>query len=492
MLDQDIRAAILRLHRQGRGVRSIARALQISKNSVKRVLRDGASAVPALLREDPLAAHMDRIRELYGRCEGNRVRVVEILQSEGVAIHYSTLTRFCRRYGIGVRVKRPAGRYHFEPGEEMQHDTSPHTVEVGGRRRSLQCASLVLCYSRMLFAQVYPRWSRFECRIFLSEALPFFEGAARRCMIDNSSVILAHGSGPDAVISAEMEALARRFGFRFAAHAVGDANRSARVERPFHYIEHNFYPGRSFANLDDLNLQLRQWCQQTNERPKRTLGCRPSERFAVEKAALLPLPAYLPEIYEPHLRRVDVEGYLNLHTNRYSVPVEWLGRRLEIRESKDQVRVFDGPRLITVHERREPGAHLRITLPEHRDPARWRKAPPPPLPEETWLRGLSPEVAQLVDALRKHHGGGAARALRHLHRMALEYPTEVLILALQEALPYGLIDLHRIERMVLRRLAGQFFRLPLPPTEEEEPDHDRGTGTAPEEPADEANPGDPR
>jgi transposase len=492
MLDQDIRAAILRLHQQGRGMRSIARALQISKNSVKRVLRDGGSTVPSLLREDPLAAHLDRIRELYRRCEGNRVRVVEILQSEGVAIHYSTLTRFCRRYGIGVRPKRPAGRYHFEPGEEMQHDTSPHTVEVGGRHRSLQCASLVLCYSRMLFAQIYPRWSRFECRVFLTEALPFFEGSARRCMIDNSSVIVAHGSGRDAVMAPEMVAFGRRFGFTFAAHELGDANRSARVERPFHYIEHNFYPGRSFASLDDLNLQLGQWCRQANDRPKRTLGCRPSERFAVEKPALLPLPPYIPEIYEPHLRRVDVEGYVNLHTNRYSVPVDWLGRRLEVRESKDQVRVFDGPRLVVAHERREPGAHLRITLPEHRGAARWKKAPPPPLPEEPWLRSLAPEVSQLVDVLRKHHGGSAARALRHLHRMALDYPSEVLTRVVQEALPYGLIDLHRIERMVLRRLAGQFFRLPLPPTEEEEPDYDRGTGTASEEPADEANPGDPR
>jgi hypothetical protein len=466
--------------------------LGVSKNSVKRVLHNGQSTVPALEREEPLGPHLDRIRELHQLCEGNRIRVQEKLEADGVRVAYSTLTGFCRRYGIGVRPKRLAGQYHFEPGEEMQHDTSPHTVEVGGRRRSLQCASLVLCYSRMLFAQIYPRWSRFECRVFLTEALPFLEGSARRCMIDNSSVIVAHGSGPDAVMAPEMVALGRRFGFTFLAHRLGDANRSARVERPFHYIEHNFYPGRSFANLDDLNLQFRQWCQQVNDRPKRTLGCRPSERFAVEKPVLLPLPPYIPEIYEPHLRRVDVEGYVNLHTNRYSVPVKWLGQRLEIRESKDRVRVFDGPRLVTEHERREPGAHLRITLPEHRDPARWKKVPPPPLPEEGWLRSLSPEVAQLVDALRQHHGGGAVRALRHLHRMALDYPSEVLTQAVQEALPYGLLDLHRIERMVLRRLAGQFFRLPLPPTEEEEPHHDRGTGTAAEEPTDETNPGDPR
>ena len=32
----------------------------------------------------------------------------------------------------------PAGQYLFEPGVEMQHDTSPHAVEVGGRKHVLE------------------------------------------------------------------------------------------------------------------------------------------------------------------------------------------------------------------------------------------------------------------------------------------------------------------------------------------------------------------
>ncbi|MBU1495078.1 MAG: IS21 family transposase [Actinobacteria bacterium] len=490
MLDQDLRAAILRLREQGRGVRSIARALNISKNSVKRVLRDGHSQVPALQRDDPFAGHLDRIGQLYHECEGNRIRVVEKLRDEGVDIGYSTLTRFCRRYGIGVRPKRPAGIYHFEPGEEMQHDTSPHTVAVGGRRRPLQCASVVLCFSRMIFAQDYPRWSRFECRVFLTEAFLFFEALAHRAMIDNSSVILVGGSGANAVISPEMEAFARHFGFRFAAHELGDANRSARVERPFHYIEHNFYPGRSFASLKDLNAQLLQWCREVNDRPKRALGARPSERFAIEKPALLPLPAYVPPVYQLYIRRVDISGYVHLYTNRYSVPAQWLGRHLEVRETRDQVRIFEGPRLVAVHERQEPGANLRITLPEHREPWRWKRAPLPPTPEEKWLRSMAPEVSDLIEALRKRHGGRAVRAIRHLHRMALDYPTDVLTQAVADAQRYGMIDLNRIEAMILRRLAGDFFRLPVPTMEEEEHD-DRGTGTAAEEPTDEPHASDP-
>jgi len=53
-------------------------------------------------------------------------------------------------------------------------------------------------------------------------------------------VVVASGSGPQAEIAPEMAAFAQIFGFEFRAHAIGDANRSARVERPFYYVERNF------------------------------------------------------------------------------------------------------------------------------------------------------------------------------------------------------------------------------------------------------------
>src|SRR5687768_6532938 len=257
MLDLDTRTAILRLHREGHGRKQIARALGVSKNAVKRVLRSGVAEVPKLERASKLDDSLDRVRELYGECKGNLVRVAEELAKRyGVEIGYSTLTAFCRRHGIGQEEKQAVGQYHFAPGEEMQHDTSPHRVKIDGKERLLQCASLVLCFSRLIFALLFTRFSRFECRLFLQAALQYFGGAASRCMVDNTSVILARGSGRDAVPAPEMLAFSKRFGFDFLAHEVGDADRSARVERPFHFIENNFYPGRSFASIDDLNAQL--------------------------------------------------------------------------------------------------------------------------------------------------------------------------------------------------------------------------------------------
>ena len=76
---------------------------------------------------------------------------------------YPTLTSFCRRYGIGQSPILPAGRYAFAASEELQHDTSPHEVQLGGKKRNVQTASAVLGYSRMLFFQCYPTFQRFDC-----------------------------------------------------------------------------------------------------------------------------------------------------------------------------------------------------------------------------------------------------------------------------------------------------------------------------------------
>ncbi|MCP3880262.1 MAG: IS21 family transposase, partial [Sulfitobacter sp.] len=59
------------------------------------------------------------------RCEGNVVRVQEVLETEHeIRIPYSTLTRWVREADLRAPKQR-AGRYHFGMGEEMQFDTSP-------------------------------------------------------------------------------------------------------------------------------------------------------------------------------------------------------------------------------------------------------------------------------------------------------------------------------------------------------------------------------
>src|SRR5215472_4150798 len=170
MLSQAQRTTILELHRQGVGKREIARVLGISRVSVRKVLRANSSAVPELQRPEKAEPYRQQILELFEKCKGNLVRVHEELAAEGAQFSYAALTAFCRRHGIGYQPPVPVGHLDFPPGQELQHDTSPHEVELGGKKRKMQTASAVLCYSRMLFFQCYPTFQRFDCKVFLTDA----------------------------------------------------------------------------------------------------------------------------------------------------------------------------------------------------------------------------------------------------------------------------------------------------------------------------------
>jgi transposase len=468
VLDHDIRSAILTLAGQGCGVRAIARAVQVDRKSVRKVLAQGVADVPEIERAGQLDEWLVQVRDLHRDCKGNLVRVhEELLARHGVDVRYSTLTRFCRDAEIGVRPKKPSGRYEFAPGQEMQHDTSPHQVKIDSRLMKLHCASLVMCFSRRRFVQYYPRWTRFHARVFLTAALKHFGGSSAQCMLDNSTVILLRGTGPDAVVSPEMVAFGQHFGFEFIAHEKGDANRSARVEGPFWHVENNFLAGREFVDLTDLNMRAITWCQKYDAKYHKSFAGIPNELWAMERSATKPLPDWVPDPVEVHVRHGDAEGYINLHTNRYSVRDTLIEAELEVHETADRVRVYHGRQLVAEHDKRPDGAGARVTLPEHR--GRWRRTKPTPAtcPLETALRAGSPALSALCDVLHIQRKSRARPAIQRLHRMWIEYPGDALERAVQRALEFGLADLERIERMTLQNIRGEFFRLPNPEDRDE-------------------------
>ena len=195
MLSQAQRTTILELNAQQVSKREIARVLGISRVAVRKVLRSNSNAVPELHRAEKAEPHRQQILELFEQCKGNLVRVHEELLAGGAKLSYTALTAFCRRHGIGYAPPTPAGQYDFAPGEEIQHDTSPHDLELGGKKRRVQTASGVLCYSRMLLFQCYPTFRRFDCKVFLTDALRYMGGATARVMIDNTHVVVLRGSG---------------------------------------------------------------------------------------------------------------------------------------------------------------------------------------------------------------------------------------------------------------------------------------------------------
>jgi len=469
MLDKATRTAILALVEKGRSRREIAQSLEVSRNSVKAVLRGKAAEPGAIGRASRLDDYLEDVRALHARCRDgkgrtNMVRVREELEAklklEGkkLDVSYSTLTWFCREHGVGVAEKTPSERIVTGPGEESQHDTSPYILEIGGRKTKVQCASLVLGFSRMLYIQFYPRFQRFHLKIFLTEAFQYFGGTCRRCVIDNTSIAIACGSGSRAQMAPEIEAFEERFGFRFLAHEIMHSDRKGKIERPFDFVERNFLVARQFADWTDLNRQALEWVERANHRRLREFKASPIELFAAEKAALVPLPLYVPEVYRLWPRTVDAYGCISLDGFKYPVPAAYLGRELQVRETKDRVIALDGHKEVAAHEKKTEGSP-QTALPRCATAPRRQKSAK--LAEEGKLQALGEPMNAYLEALKVARGPRYFWSVRKLWRLFCQYQAEDLKAAVAKAHEHRLFDVNRIETILLQDAAQKDYQLPL-------------------------------
>ena len=131
----------------------------------------------------------------------------------------------------------------------------------------------------------------------------------------------------------------------------------------------------------------------------------------------------------------------------------------------DKIEIEMDARHIVTHARAVTPQSQRVTLAAHRPPRGEGVKRSDPHPEEKAIIEAAPETALYVAALKQKSRKVMALALRQLLRLLREYPREPFLAAVQEASRYGLYDLDRLERMILRRVARDYFLLLDPDTD---------------------------
>jgi hypothetical protein len=255
----------------------------------------------------------------------------------------------------------------------------------------------------------------------------------------------------------EMASFAEARGFQFRAHEKGDANRSAVVEGLFDYVQNNFLVGRKFRDFDHANHEAVAWCDKINAAFSRKLHSSRRDLFAAEGHRLRALPVWRSPVYRIHTRIVDLESYVNVHTFRFEVPARFIGHQLEVRETKTEMQIFDGSRVVATHPRRLDGPK-RARLPKSEQVERVRHRDEQLVAEERQLHVELPDFAVWITELRRRAPRGRAiTRLRHLRRLLRDYPEAPLRDALRDAALYGLYDIERIETMVLRNIRHDYY-----------------------------------
>jgi transposase len=472
MIEPDKRKAIYQLHLEGMSIRKISRQLKVSRNTVRDIIAHEGK-VPEITRIDKIEIDPQLLERLHNDCNGWRERIYEkLVEEEGINIGYSTLTRLLRDLGIegkNKKRKRRSIKVPDQPGVEMQHDTSPYRIKINDRLTPVVGSLLYLRYCKMRYLKFYRWFNRFKMKCFFHEALTSFGYTAHNCIIDNTNLARLRGSGANAVMVPEMRQFSDKYGFQFICHEIGHSNRKAGNERSFYTVETNFFPGRRFDSLEDLNQQALEWAtKRMAHRPVSKSGLIPARAFEFEQSYLIKLPPYIHPPYRVHYRLIDQYGYVSFDGNFYWIP------ELSMSIDRVKVKILEYSDLIKVYHKRK--SLVQYSLPSE-EVKNERFSPPGQSPkyqpwnrkkptafEEKKLRALSPEVeAYLEFALsgkQTQYVKQKHRFIRQLYGLYKKLALPLFVKTISRALTYRITNMETIERIAVLQMKDGEYHLP--------------------------------
>ena len=242
---------------------------------------------------------------------------------------------------------------------------------------------------------------------------------------------------------------ARHYGFEPSVGRPGHKERRGKVERPFHYLEHDFLAGRAFASWDDLNTQCRQWLDTVaNVRVHGTTRRRVDEAFAEEQPCLIAVPTLRYPAAREETRTIQKDGYIPVDGSYYPVPAA-LGDAgdVSIRIDPAHVQILDAAGAV-VATHRVPEAPTRLPAP----------APPPGVPrlarsrpiQEAAFLARFPDAHAFLEGLARRMSTLTPIHLRALDALVDLYGVEAVQHALAHAAAYRNFNARAVERILQR------------------------------------------
>jgi len=493
---------LLRRWQAGESQRQIAAHTGFARNTVAKYLaaatdlgltRDGplpaddqlgalvrlGETTPAVAAPAPtdarLSVHREQIDAWLHRDRLQLTRIQELLVRQGCVVPYTSLRRFVARQGWGKAPRSTVRMAPTAPGECAEMDfgllgyvADPET----GRKRAVWALVTVLTYSRYLF--VWPLVAQtLEAVIEGLEATwRFFGGVPHRLVLDNFPAAVAQA---DPLIPRLTKGFLEYAQFRgFLADPARPAHPQDKphVERAISYVRERFFKGGSFRGLVDLSEQAARWSREVaGQRVHGTTRRIPRVVFTdAEQSHLLPLDEHAFDVPRWRTLKVHPDHHVDFLGALYSVPSATCppGTRVEVRGDRSVVKMYHQGVLIKEHLRQGRGGRVtdaedypkELTVYAFRAPDRLRRQ----------ARDLTPAIGDFADRLLAGSLPWAKlRQGQKLLRLAERYTAPRLDAACRRALAFDLIDVRRVERILIQALEHEALpardpdALPPPP-----------------------------
>jgi len=362
-------AEIRRLHHAEKlGIKTIARRLGVARNTVRDALR---SSEPPRYVRSPKGSTVDavepRIRELLS--EFPEMPATVIAERIGWDRGLTILKDRVRELRPLFVPPDPCQRTSYDPGELAQFDLWQPDVAIPlGRGQADKLWVVVGClgFSRYLGAWMVPSRQAHDVLAGMGQVLRQFGAVPRKAVWDQEGCIGQWRAGRQ-VLTAEFQAFRGTLGMGAVLCGPNDPEAKGIIERNNGYLETSFLPGRSFEDVADFNRQLTSWLTRANNRVHATTRRRPAEAVFEDRGSMLAFPPVLPDPSARWSTRLPRDHFVRVDTNDYSVNPRFVGRRIEVRVTLDEVvatcegtEVARHRRSLTKHQTFIAAEHMRI------------------------------------------------------------------------------------------------------------------------------------
>lgn len=370
-------------------------------------------------------------------------RIYDMIRDRGYAGAVTTV----RRYVADVRPPTRREVYlHTEPlvGEQAQVDWAyVGKLAVPGGMRALWLFVMVLAYSRAMWAEFVIDLTVHSLTRSLVRAARAFGGSTRQWLFDNPKIVVLERHGDAIRFHPVLLELCGAMRVQPRLCAVRRPQHKGKVERAIRYLRDRFLAGRTIVGVDEGNVQLRRFIDTiAHPRPHPVLAQRTvGDVFTEERPRLLALPTPLPATDRVELVNLDSQAFVQLDTNRYSVPTPVAERqRVVTLVSNDRlVRVLDGATLVAEHPRTW-GRRQVIEDPAHRVELVAQRRAARDLKGRDRLHAVAPAFGQLLARWTATGPSLGLRVTRAIKLLDL-YGDEVFAAAVADLAQRGLADL---------------------------------------------------
>src|SRR5712672_2441207 len=454
---------------QRRAIKEISRELRVSRTTVRKVVRSGASEFKyarEVQRSPKLGEWIEILTEIL-EAEGklpkrerrSTQRLFEELRGRGYDGAHDSVHRFVKAWR-DERARVPAQAFvplSFAPGEAYQFDWSHETITLQGLPLMIKAAHMKLSHSRMPFVRAYFRETQELVFDAHDKAFVFYGGVCRRGIYDNMKTAV------EAIFVGKARQYNRRFLQMCSHHLIepvactpASGWEKGQVENQVGNLRDQlFRPKPRVKSLAELNGWLEDQCvayakrTQHPEFKDRTIW----EVFQEERPSLMELRGPFDGFVEKAVR-ASTTCLIMADNNRYSVDARAAGRMVLVRSHAERIVVLLGDEAVADHPRNfrrdqiiyDPWHYLPVLM---KKPGALRNG----APFKDWA--LPPALTQ-VRAKLKQHADGDRQFVKVLGAV-LDHGLAAVESACAEALEAGLASGDVILTVLARR------RQPTPP-----------------------------